>query len=75
MQLELTVKDIIADGFSANQILSQFFDLILKSEELSEPCKARVMERFAQVHFLFLLIGFGGFSFWFLVLLNQRPVG
>ena len=48
-QLETAVREVVAEGFSANQLLSQLHDRVLTGEFLSDKQKSAVALRLAQV--------------------------
>lgn len=42
-----TVDDIIAEGYSSDQIMKQFFQLILEDDEINVTCQSRILEKIA----------------------------
>jgi len=44
-QAQCFIQQVIADGFAANQLLSQLHDAIIANEQLGDSQKAKVMEK------------------------------
>lgn len=42
------VKNVIAEGYPVSQMLSQLFDMIVESEDISDEQKARICKKFAE---------------------------
>ncbi|KAL7132116.1 hypothetical protein ABFS83_12G049700 [Erythranthe nasuta] len=42
------VKNVIAEGYPASQMLSQLYDIIVESDDISDEQKARICKKFAE---------------------------